>query len=351
MAQRKALVAGSLGIVGRNVAGHLQRAGGWDVVGIARSEPREPVPWRMAKVDLADTAACRRLIAAEQGITHLFYAARAPRPDGADEALLNVGMLRNLMQPLDEHATGFEHVCMVHGTKWYGSHLGPFRTPAREDDPRHLPPNFYFDQADYVEGLQKDGRGWTWSGVRPGVVCGFSLGYPHNLIAVLAVYAAILKHLRLPLRFPGTRACFEAVSQVTDVELLAEAMVWTATDPACANQHVNIVNGDQFRWCHLWERLARHFGMENGGVQTLSLSTLMADKGSVWQEIVRRHNLRPLALEEIVNWGYADMTFRQDWDHVSSTLKARRLGFQRFVETEEMFLAHLECFRTERVVP
>jgi len=65
----------------------------------------------------------------------------------------------------------------------------------------------------------------------------------------------------------------------------------------------------------------------------------------------RKHGLRPLTLAEIVNWSYADMTFRQSWDHISSTLKARRFGFQDFKDTEEMFIEQIERFRAERIVP
>jgi nucleoside-diphosphate-sugar epimerase len=351
MARRKALVAGALGIVGSNIAEHLQAQGGWDVVGVSRSEPRQPVGWRLAHADLTDAAACRALVTAEPGITHLFYAARAPVPgDAAAEAATNLRMLVNLVQPLQEDGKSLEHVSLVHGTKWYGSHLGPFRTPALEDDPRHLGPNFYLDQADYI-AAEQPGKRWTWSAVRPAVVCGYSLGYPHNIAAVLAAYAAICKALGLPLRFPGTQACFDAVSQATDVGLLAKAMAWAATEPKCANQHLNIVNGDLFRWRNLWDKLARHFGMENGGVQTVSLASQMADMEPLWQSIVKKHGLRPLALAEIANWSYADMSFRQNWDHISSTLKARRLGFHDFVDTEEMFFAHLARFRAERVVP
>jgi len=346
---RKAIVAGALGIVGRNVADHLHAKDGWEVIGIARGRPKHPVDWRIEHLDLTDPSECRRLIESERGITHVFYAARAPNPDASAEAGLNLRMLENLVRPLDR-APSFEHVCLVHGTKWYGSHLGPFRTPAKEDDPRHLPPNFYYDQADFVAGLQP-GKRWTWSSVRPAIVCGFSLGYPHNIVAAVGVYAALSKALGLPLRFPGTRTCFEAVSQATDVGLLARSMAWAATEPGCANQSFNIVNGDLFRWRNLWEKLAGYFGMENGGVQTVALGTAMADKEPLWQSIVTRHDLRPLPLAEIVNWTYADMSFRQDWDHISSTVKARRLGFDACVDTEDMFLEQLERFRAARVLP
>jgi nucleoside-diphosphate-sugar epimerase len=349
MTRRKALVAGALGIVGSHVAQYLHSQGGWEVVGVSRSRPKYETKWRLAALDLADADACRKFVASEPDITHLFYAARSPRSQPGEEAAANLAMLVHLMEPLQE-LPGFQHACLVHGTKWYGAHLGPFRTPAREDDARHLPPNFYYDQADFVEALQK-GKRFTWSGVRPALVCGFSLGYPHSVVAVLAAYAAISKALGLPLRFPGTQACYDAVTQATDARLLARAIAWTATDPKCANQHLNVMNGDLFRWRNVWDKLAHHFGMDNGGVQTVTLSTMMADKEPLWRSIVEKHGLRPLALSEIVNWGYGDVTFRQNWDHISSTLKARRLGLDATVDSESMLIELLGRFRDERIVP
>lgn len=350
MARPKALVAGALGIVGRNLCEDLLADGRWDVVGIARRSPKQSVGWRLAPVDLTDAGACRALIVSEPGITHLFYAARAPDPDPATEAALNQRMLENLVVPLDELAQGLEHVNLMHGTKWYGSHFGPYRTPAKESDPRHFPPNFYFDQLDWTEARQRGGR-WTWSALRPHVVCGYSLGYPHNVIAVLGVYAAVSRELGLPLRFPGTQACFDAVCQMTDARILAQAMRWAATEPRAANQSFNIVNGDLFRWKNLWEKLARHFRMENGGVQTVPLAKLMADKEPLWASIVKKHGLRPLAMAEIANWTYADSTFSQGWDHISSPMKSRLAGFQACIDTEDMFIEHLERFRMEKVIP
>jgi hypothetical protein len=97
--------------------------------------------------------------------------------------------------------------------------------------------------------------------------------------------------------------------------------------------------------------VARHFGIENGGVQTMPLAKLMADKEPLWHTLVQRHGLRPLALAEIANWDYADMSFRKDWDQIASTIKARQFGFHECVDTEEMFIDQLERFRAERVLP
>ncbi len=48
-------------------------------------------------------------------------------------------MLVNSVSAIERTAPGLERVVLVTGTKYYGSHLGPFKTPAREDDPRQAP--------------------------------------------------------------------------------------------------------------------------------------------------------------------------------------------------------------------
>jgi hypothetical protein len=39
-----------------------------------------------------------------------------------------------------------ERVVLVTGANYYGSHLGPYRTPCEESDPRHAGDNYYFHQ-------------------------------------------------------------------------------------------------------------------------------------------------------------------------------------------------------------
>ena len=55
-------------------------------------------------------------------------------------------MLVNSVEAVSETSSELQHVQLIEGNKWYGSHLGPFRTPAREDDPPHMGPNFYVEQ-------------------------------------------------------------------------------------------------------------------------------------------------------------------------------------------------------------
>jgi nucleoside-diphosphate-sugar epimerase len=183
------------------------------------------------------------------------------------------------------------------------------------------------------------------------VICGFSVGNPLNLIAVLGVYATISRELDLPLRFPGKPGAYDVVCQATDLELLVRALVWMSTSPNCANQAFNITNGDFFRYRNLWPLLGDYFGMPIAPPQTIDLPAFMADKGALWDRIVEKYRLVPNRFEQVADWNFANYTFSVDWDVMSSMHKAHSLGFHDFVDTEAMFLRQLERFRTERVIP
>jgi len=222
-------------------------------------------------------------------------------------------------------------VCLVQGNKWYGSHLGPFRTPARENDPRLAPPNFYYDQHDFLSARQM-GQGWDWVSLRPHFIAGFNQGNPHNMAMAVGAYAAAQKAQGAALLdFPGTEACYRAVSMATDAQLLARALHWAATAPGCANQDYNIHNGDYFRWCNLWPRIAAGFGMGCGAVRPVRLSDAMAGQAPAWRDAV--------------NWRWADSLFRSEWDAMASTIKIRQHGFADCVDTEAALLATLERYR------
>jgi len=323
---------------------------GWRTIGVSRRNPAPREGVDHLPLDLTDRAACKAAAGALREVTHIFWAPRTPAQNAAAEAEQNLAMLRNLVEAADAAAPGLAHVHLVHGTKWYGSFFGPYRTPTREDDPRHMPPNFYYDQQDWIEAYSR-GRRWGWSASRPHLVCGFAVGYPHNMMAVIAVYAAISRELGLPLRYPGSRAGFETVSMATDAGLLADAMLWAATEPKAAGHAFNVVNADYFRWCNVWPALARFFDMEAGDVQTIRLAEFMADKEPVWQRIVAKHGLQPNPVSAVADWKYGDGLLSAGWDDMSSTVKLRRFGFQRVVETEEMMLEVLGAYRAARVIP
>ena len=112
-----------------------------------------------------------------------------------------------------------------------------------------------------------------------------------------------------------------------------------------------ITNSDYFRWINLWPRIAEVFEMPVAEPQTISLVDHMADKASLWEQMVQRHGLEPHRFEDIVAWPFGDYVFGCDWDVMTSTTKARQHGFHDVVDSEEMFVRLLRQFRSERIVP
>lgn len=348
---KTALVAGASGIVGGTLVNHLLARDDWSVIGLSRGGRAGHPRLRLIAVDLTDPAQCGALAGVAGEITHVFYAARAARPSVAEENAANAAMLRHLLAGLLPGAPRLSHVTLVHGTKWYGSHLGPYRTPARERDPRHAGENFYFDQQDLLEELQRDGAGWRWSTVRPHIVCGLSIGYPFNFISTLGVYGSLCRALGRPLAFPGTEACYHSLSQATDADLLADAMIWTTQDRRCANQPFNIVNGDAFRWRDVWPSFAAFFRVEPQGPGGAPLREAMAGIEGAWTALTQQHGLRDIGLSRLANWTFGDFIFRADWDDMSSMVKARQAGFCAAVDSEDMFLRRLNELRDQRIIP
>ncbi|MEJ0068839.1 MAG: NAD-dependent epimerase/dehydratase family protein [Pseudomonadota bacterium] len=331
-----ALVAGATGVVGRRLT-ELLAGAGRQVIGVSRSGTDGTLA-----VDLADARDCRDKLGGLAGVTQLFFAAQIP---GGDVAR-NRALLANLLDQIESPALAQVH--LVHGTRYYGSHLGPFRTPAREDDPRHDGENFYFEQQDLVTARQA-GKNWCWSICRPHTFCD-QLPSGRSLPWLIAGFATILRELGEPLWFPGTAANYHALYQCTDVVHLARAIVWMANEPRCANQVFNITNGAGFRWEQLWPRLADGFGMAPGPVRSVRLADFMEDKAPVWARAIARHGLAPTPFAEHALWAYGDYVFTPGWDILSDTGKIKQFGFSETVDTEAMFRRCFDRFRADKLI-
>lgn len=347
---RHALVVGGLGVAGFGIVEELKRRPAWTVTALSRRAPADPGRARYVSVDLLDRDDTEAKLAVLTDVTHVFYAAYQERPTFAGEVAPNLAMLKNVVEVVGRVSPGLEHVNLMQGTKAYGTHLGPYKTPARETDPRHMPPNFYYDQEDFLTEASRAAR-WSWSALRPRTIYGYALNSPMNMTSVLAVYAAISKELGLPLRFPGTPGGYAAIQQAIDTELLARAAIWAATEPRCAAEIFNVTNGGLFRWQHLWPRIAEIFGMECGPVQTIRLAEVMADKGPLWARMVAKHGLKPYRYEELVAWKFGDFQWHADYDSLVETTKIRKFGFHEIVDDEEMFERQIGHLQATRVIP
>jgi len=135
--RKKALIAGATGVVGRNLLRHLLTLDDWDVIAVSRRKPDVEGRYEHVPIDLLDRAQTFEALKRQRGVTHVFFSAYFELPTWAEMVAPNQTMLVNLMDAIETASPNLAHVNLMHGTKWYGNHLGPFKTPAKEDDPRH----------------------------------------------------------------------------------------------------------------------------------------------------------------------------------------------------------------------
>ena len=350
----RALVVGATGISGGNVANRLL-ADGWDVLGLCRrpaglDDRITPV---VADLEMADSVAAA---VQETAPTHVFFTTWSRRATEAENCDVNGRMLQNLLDAVAPERT-VRHVALVTGLKHY---LGPFEayakvqpdTPFSEEQARLPYENFYYVQEDVL--FAAAGRdGFTWSVHRPHTLIGWALGNAMNMGVTLAVYGAICRETGRGFQFPGSREQWEAVTDVTDAGLLADHLLWAATTPAAANEALNIVNGDVFRWRRMWPRLAEALGVEavpfNG--ERAPLEEQMADAGEVWPEIVRRHGLRDTNVDRLASWWHTDADLGRTIETFTDMGRSRRLGFFGVRDSESSFTELFARLREERIVP
>jgi nucleoside-diphosphate-sugar epimerase len=347
---KKAVVAGALGVSGRAIVNHLSRLGGWEILGLSRRRPDFSTPARYLAVDLLDQTDVERHLGEFHDVTHVFYTALQMRPSPFEEVGLNLAMLRHTVEAVERSSNRLRKIVLMEGAKYYGAHLGPYKTPAREHDPRHMPPNFYYDQEDYLRACSAS-KAWSWTALRPSCICGFAVGNPMNMATVIAVYASLCRELGLPFRYPGSARAYRTIMEMTDSDLLAKAAVWAAETDRCDAEAFNITNGDFHRWESLWPSLAEFFQLDCASPLHLPLTLFMSDKEPLWRSMVQKHNLMIYSFQEAAAWPFGEAIFNIEYDVMSDTTKARRFGFHEVVDTEEMLLHLMGEFRRNRFIP
>lgn len=344
------LVAGVHGVSGNAAAIAWADTSDATVYGLSRRDADLPKGVQGIAVDLLDRQDVERKLNGRGDVTHIVFAAYIEKASAAERSKINVAILKNLVEVVEAASPTLRHVTFYQGGKAYGSDLGPFKTPAREDDPRLMPPNFYYDQEDFLR-RQQVGKAWHWTALRPEAIVGYAIGNPMNLGMAIAVYAVISKELNIPLRFPDSPAAYGALYQVSSADILADATVWAGATEAARDNIFNITNGDQFRWQHMWPCIAQMFDMKVAEPVPMPLTSYMTDKAELWSEIVTKFDLLNTPYEKLVSWNFADFILNSGFDNVSSTIKARKAGFAECIDSEEMFRSFFASLRNRKVIP
>ena len=346
--ERHTLVCGALGVIGTAVVEHLATLDGHRVTGLARRDAPGSVADRHLRLDLLDAEAVAAARGEVADVTHLVFAAYAESGDVVADLERNVGLLAGALDLLAD--APLAHVTLYQGGKAYGAHLGVYRTPARETDPRLPIAHFYYAQEDLLRERSAAGD-FAFTLLRPDILLGVSRSSPMNLAQSLAVYALTLRELGLPLRFPGTLGAATTLVNATDGGLLAEATAWAGGSPEAAGGTFNVLDGDLFRWPQLFEHVAAQFGMELGPPQPMSLAAEMPALAPVWERLADREGLAVRDVGELVQWDFADFLFAVEHDGVMDSLALREAGFGGFRRTEEALAAVFDRLRADRVLP
>jgi len=353
---RRALVVGASGITGSALVDHLL-TDGWEVLALSRRASSDGAVRGIA-ADLRDPDSLTAALAREHP-THVFFTAWQRQATEAENIAVNGAMVRDLLAAL-AHAP-LEHVALVTGLKHY---LGPFEayaagempdTPFHEEEERLDTPNFYYAQEDELFAAAA-AQGFTWSVHRSHTVIGYAVGNAMNMGLTIAAQATITKELDLDFVFPGSETQWNGLTDMTDAGVLAEQMVWAATDPAGADEAFNIVNGDVFRWRWMWPRLAEHLGVDPDRVKGYEdaprpLEQQMAPHEKAWPDIARKHGLTESDLSRIASWWHTDADLGRDMEVVTDMGKSRDAGFLAYRRTEQAFAELFDRYRAERLIP
>ena len=349
-----ALVVGASGIVGNNLARHLQ-GHGWQVHGLAR-RPSAVDGVTPVAADLLDPASLRKALA-DLRPSHVFISTWLRQKTEAENIKVNSAMVRNLLDALSP-GQSVQHVALVTGLKHY---LGPFEaygqgvlpaTPFREEQPRLDVDNFYYAQEDEVfAAAKRDGFGWSVH--RPHTIIGYAVGNAMNMGVTLAVYATICKATGRPFVFPGSAMQWNGLTDMTDARLLAKHLVWASTTEAARNEAFNVVNGDVFRWSWMWPRIAEWFGIEAASFpkEVSPLEAQLADAGPLWADIARKHKLAESDLGVVSSAWHTDADLGRPIEVVTDMSKSRKLGFLDYQPTDDSFYDLFKRLREEKIIP
>lgn len=283
-------------------------------------------------------------------ITAVVYAGYAERAGFAETTELNERMLAGLLEALARDGAAPERFVLIGGGKSYGEHLGPYRTPAKESDPRLLGPILYNPQEDLVQ----DGAarfGWSWTVLRPDGIFGHSIGSPMNILTGIAAFATLSKDEGVPLRYPGSLAGWGALHQATDARILARAVGWALEAETARDEIFNVTNGDTFRWKHLWTDIAEFFDLPVGEPQPLDLEGQMSGQTERWRRIAHREGLQIGELDAFVRWPFVQGWLDTGYDMVQSTVKIRIAGFGDAIDSHESLRDHLLQLRRRGFIP
>lgn len=301
-------------------------------------------------------------------VTHVYFSSYVHKDDFVELNTANQALFENFLSALVAVAPNLENCTLQTGGKYYNVHLSPVPTPAREGEPRIGPAsaNFYFPQEDFLAEKQR-GQKWSWNVIRPEAIIGHT-SKPNGMNSALtyALYFLVCKELEHEAAMPTNQLYWSGADDCSDAMLIAEFSVWASTNPRCANQAFNVVNGDYFSWRYMWPRIANYLGAKASSDQTFqkpppkegqvqqefSLAEWAQDKRPVWDRLCEKANMpEAKATWDAGTWQYQDWVFQRAWSATLSFNKAREFGWTGYRDSYKSIVGAFDSFRKARQIP
>jgi nucleoside-diphosphate-sugar epimerase len=301
-------------------------------------------------------------------VTHAYFSSYVHKDDFAELNTANSSLFENFLSALLEVSPDLENCTLQTGGKHYNVHLYPVPSPAREEEPRREASidNFYFPQEDFLVAKQK-GQRWSWNVIRPEAIIGTTLK-PNGMNSALtyALYIIVCKELGHEAKMPTNQLYWNGYDDSSYAPLIADLTIFASTNPKCANEAFNIVNGDYFCWRYMWPRLATYFGAEASSEQKfekpfptegvpqldISFAEWAKDKRQVWDRICDNAGVpQAKATWDAGTWAYQDWVFQRTWSATLSINKARKFGWTGHVDSFQAFVKTFEKMKALGQIP
>ncbi|GLA42693.1 hypothetical protein AnigIFM63309_011240 [Aspergillus niger] len=372
--EKVAFVTGANGISGYAIVEHLirQPKQEWSKIIVTSRRPL-PTPWIDPRVEFVavDFLESVETIVSKikdicAPVTHAYFTSYVHDDDFRVLREKNVPLFRNFLDAVDAVCPALRRVSLQTGGKYYGVQLGPVKVPLEESFSRYDDQgfNFYYNQEDCLREVQKRRNTWSYNIIRPNAINGYA---PHangmSEALTIAIYMLICRELNQPATFPGNEYFWNSIDDNSYAPSLADLTVWASSQEHCRDEVFNHVNGDVFVWKHIWQDVAKYFGVEvpepkfekaAGQAKTLSNEIDMVewakDKRAVWETVVKKHGGKVEAFDW-GTWGFFNWATGKSWLTISSINKARKYGWQRHDNTFDTWIETYRSFENAGVLP
>lgn len=102
----------------------------------------------------------------------------------------------------------------------------------------------------------------------------------------------------------------------------------------------------------IWPKFAAWFGVPAGEPLSIPLSDVMADKEPLWQQIQEKHSLERIDLDKLVQWPFAEASWKKEMSGYENVTKLQQAGFHGMcLDTAADFIQLFEQMAELKVIP